>query len=131
MTRKYPPAVAREQSVASNVPVTPRRFARAAVDIPAKYCIEGKPGWHASVIDELGGGGVRLQTRDDLEAGTVVALNFDVAGMPVSATSRIVLSLYDKSRERFVHGVAFLAIDPEHQKAIVAQVVALGGGDAS
>jgi hypothetical protein len=37
------------------------------------------------------------------------------------------MSLFDKSRARFVHGVAFTSIDPQQQEAIVQRVVTLQG----
>jgi hypothetical protein len=124
-TRKLPPAVSRATTSTSREAVIPRRFARAAVDLPAQYALEGEPVWHTSIIDDLGGGGVRLQTQEDVAAGSVVSLRFDIEGMPIRATARVAMSLFDKSRERFVHGVAFTAIDPQQQATIVKRVVVL------
>jgi hypothetical protein len=123
--RKFPPSVSRSHTSESSAAVVPRRFARAAVDLPAQYAVEGRPGWHTSTIDNLGGGGVRLQTEEDVAAGTVVRLRFDVEGTPISATALVAMSLFDKSRERFIHGVAFTAIDPHEQETIVKRVIAL------
>jgi hypothetical protein len=103
-----------------------RRFARAAVDLRARYGIEGQSAWHASVIEELGGGGVRLQTEEDLAAGTIIALQFELDGVPIAATACIAMSLFDRPRARFIHGVAFMSIDPLAQQAIVNRVGALG-----
>jgi hypothetical protein len=127
MTRKFPPAVSSSRTSESGAPVSARRFARAAVDLPAQYAVEGQPDWHTSLIDDLGGGGVRLQTEEDVAAGTVVTLRFNIDGTPISATARIAMSLFDKSRARFVHGVAFTSIDPQQQQAIVQRVVTLQG----
>lgn len=129
MTRKYPPSVAAGTAPQQAAPQTPRRFARAVVDLPAQYVIEGQTEWHTSTIDDLGGGGVRLQTSEDVAAGTTLSLRFEVSGSPVSATARVAMSLFDKTRDRFVHGVAFTAIDPEDQKIIVSRVVALQTAD--
>jgi hypothetical protein len=71
---------------------------------------------------------VRLQTLEDVAAGTVVALRFHVGGTSIRATARVAMSLFDKSRARFVHGVAFTSIDPNDQLRIVEHVVELGGG---
>ncbi len=127
MTRKFPPAVSLSKTLEARTSVIPRRFARAAVDLPAQYAVEGKPEWHTSTIDDLGGGGVRLQTREDVAAGTVVSLRFDIEGLPISATARVAMSLFDKARSRFVHGVAFTSIDPQQQATIVKRVVVLQG----
>jgi hypothetical protein len=130
MTRKFPPAVSLSKTLEGRTAVIPRRFARAAVDLPAQYAVEGKPDWHTSIIDDLGGGGVRLQTREDVAAGTVVSLRFDIEGTPINATARVAMSLFDKTRSRFVHGVAFTSIDPQQQATIVKRVVVLQGEQA-
>lgn len=127
MTRKFPPAVATVRTPQDSPTLPRRRFARAAVDLPAQYAIEGQAAWHASVIDELGGGGVRLQTQHDVAAGTVVALQFELDGVPIAVTARVAMSLFDGARGRFVHGVAFMTIDPLAREAIVNRVSALGG----
>jgi c-di-GMP-binding flagellar brake protein YcgR len=127
MSRKLPPAVARVTTPQTTAPIIPRRFPRAAVDLPAQYAIEGEPEWHSSVIDDLGGGGVRLQTHEDVAAGTIVSLRFDIEGTPISATARVAMSLFDRARERYVHGVAFTSIDPAQRQTIVQRVVALQG----
>jgi hypothetical protein len=127
MTRKLPPAVSLSKTSDRNSPIVPRRFARASVDLPAQYAVEGQSGWHTSIIDDLGGGGVRLQTREDVAAGTVVSLRFDIEGTPITATARVAMSLFDKARSKFVHGVAFTSIDPLAQATIVKRVVILQG----
>lgn len=131
MTRKFPPAVSLSKTLEKSAPIVPRRFARAAVDLPAQYAVEGQSGWRTSIIDDLGGGGVRLQTQEDVAAGTVVSLRFDIEGTPISATARVAMSLFDKSRSRYVHGVAFTSIDPQAQATIVKRVVVLQGDKAS
>jgi hypothetical protein len=102
-----------------------RRYDRATVDLPAQYAIAGEPDWRPSTIEVLGGGGVRLQTQEDVAAGTVVTLRFDIEGTPITATARIAMSLFDEARSHFVHGAAFTAIDPEQQNTIQLRVVAL------
>jgi hypothetical protein len=126
MTRKFSPTVTSSKTV-RGAPVIPREYARATVDVPAQYAVEGEPEWHTSTIDDLGGGGVRLQTEQDVPAGTLVSLRFDIEGTPITATARVAMSLFDKSRARFFHGVAFTAIDPKLQRTIVQRVVALRG----
>jgi hypothetical protein len=127
MTRKFPPAVASVLTPEGPAAVLRRRYSRAAVDLPARYAIEGQPAWHASIIDELGGGGLRLQTEEDVAAGTIVALQFELDGVPIAVTARVAMSLFDRSRARFLHGVAFTSIEPLAREAIVNRVSALGG----
>lgn len=127
MMRKFPPAVSSAKTPEGSAPVVPRHYERAAVDLSAQYAIEGRPGWNTSTIDDLGGGGVRLQTEEDVAAGTLLALRFEVGGKPIAATARVAMSLFDQSRSRYVHGVAFTAIEPEQQQTIVRRVVELQG----
>jgi c-di-GMP-binding flagellar brake protein YcgR len=129
MSRKLPPAVSRAQTSETSKTIIPRRFPRVPVDLAAQYAIEGQPDWHTSVIDDLGGGGVRLETQEDVAAGTIVSLRFDVEGTSIRATARVAMSLFDRSRARYVHGVAFTSIDPAQQRAIVRRVVALQSGE--
>ncbi len=129
MTRKYPPSVSSSKTPDDGGPEIPRRFARAVVDLPAQYALEGESDWRPSTIDDLGGGGVRLRTKEDVAAGTLVSLRFDIEGTPVSATARVAMSLFDAARGRFVHGVAFTAIDPAHQATIVRRVLSLQVGE--
>jgi len=125
--RKYPPLVSRANTTEATVPIIPRRFARVAVDLPARYAIEGQLGWRASMIDDLGGGGVRLQTEDDVAAGTIVVLQFELEGTPISVRARVAMSLYDRTRSRYIHGVAFTAIEPQQRERIVRRVDVLRG----
>jgi hypothetical protein len=127
MMGKYPPSVALTKTLETRSPIVPRRYARAAVDIPVDYAIEGTPGWRTGRIDDLGGGGVRLQTQDDIAAGTIVSLRFEVEQTQIRVTSRIAMSLHDRARECYVHGAAFTSIDPSDRLTIVAHVTAQGG----
>jgi len=81
------------------------------------------------MIEDLGGGGVRIETHADIAAGTTLALRFIVDGTPVTLTGRVAMSLHDRSRDRFIHGVAFTIIDPHDRQTIVDRVLALGGGE--
>ena len=84
----------------------------------------------ASAID-LGGGGVRLATDEDLPLGTVLLLRFRVptADRVVVARGRIVLSFYNANEQRYLHGIAFTQIDPRDQSEIRAYVEELVAGN--
>ncbi len=60
-----------------------------------------------------------------------MSLRFDIEGTPITAVARVAMSLFDKSRERFIHGVAFTAIDPGDQQLIVRRVVQIQSSDKS
>ncbi len=77
----------------------------------------------ASAID-LGGGGVRLATAEDLPLGTVLLLRLHLptADRVVVARGRIVLSFYNANEQRYLHGIAFTQIDPRDQSEIRAYV---------
>jgi c-di-GMP-binding flagellar brake protein YcgR len=123
-TRKLPPTVSRSTTTEQRPPFVPRRYPRVVIELPAQYAL-GDGEWHASMIDDLGGGGVRLLTAEDLAAGTQIALRFIVDGTPIVTSARVAMSLHDARRDRYVHGVAFTAIDPGAQQRIVDRVLAL------
>ena len=77
----------------------------------------------AEAID-LGGGGVRIATGEDLPLGTVLLLRFRVPGVEreMAMRGRIVLSFYKANEQRFFHGVAFTQVDPRDQAEIVRYV---------
>jgi hypothetical protein len=99
-----------------------RRFVRVTVDIPAAYSVSGRDGRRRARIDDLGAGGVRLESDEDLAAGTVVTIHFPVEAQEIVASGRIALSFFDGTRARFLHGVAFTAISPDHRAVIAAYV---------
>jgi c-di-GMP-binding flagellar brake protein YcgR len=57
-----------------------------------------------------------------MPAGTAITLHFDLGDLAITASGVIALSFFDGGRQRFLHGVAFSAIDPAHQEAIVRHV---------
>jgi c-di-GMP-binding flagellar brake protein YcgR len=88
----------------------------------------------AEAID-LGGGGVRLATDEDLPLGAVLLLRFRVpsADRELVVRGRIVLSFYNANERRYFHGIAFTQIDPRDQTEIVRYVEDLArvqAGDA-
>ena len=73
---------------------------------------------------DLGGGGVRLATDEDLPLGSVLVLRFTIPSVAreIMAKGRIVLSFYNAEDNRFFHGIAFTSIDPRDQEEIVKYV---------
>lgn len=77
----------------------------------------------AKAID-LGGGGVRLATDEDLPLGTVLLLRYRIPNVDreMVMRGRIVLSFFKANEQRFYHGIAFTQIDPGDQDEIVRYV---------
>ena len=106
-----------------------RAFVRARVHFPVTY--ERESGDRstatrakaAEAID-LGGGGVRLATDEDLPLGTVLLLRFRIPNVAreMVVRGRIVLSFYKANEARFFHGIAFTQVDPRDQAEIVTYV---------
>ena len=109
-------------------PPTRRRFERAAVDLAAVYVVMGRAGEGSARIRNLSGGGVRLETEEDLPAGSVLALIFPLGEREIRAQGRVALSFFDSATSRYGHGLAFTAIDPAAQEAIAALVAPLPEG---
>lgn len=114
-----------------------RKYVRAEVQLSLTYAREDAGGRSeeksAEAID-LGGGGIRLATGEDLPLGTVLLLRFRVPGgtRDMVMRGRIVLSFYKANEHRFFHGIAFTQIDPADQAQIVQYVDGLehAEGDA-
>jgi c-di-GMP-binding flagellar brake protein YcgR len=102
-----------------------RHFSRAAVTLPAQYAIAGQPPWHSSTIVNIGGGGVRLETVEQLVNVTDLSIRFTLDGTTLVAPSRIVQSSFDRSAQCYVSGAAFTSIDPRAQQKIVSHVAEL------
>lgn len=128
MFRKRPPAVASSSNNAGKPITAKRRFFRAPVELDVQYEIEGRNGWRSSRIVDLGEGGVRLESDEDIAAGTAVHMKFEVGGTPVAAAGRVAMSFFDGAKKRFGHGVAFTSIEPAQREAIVRRVTELQQG---
>jgi c-di-GMP-binding flagellar brake protein YcgR len=99
-----------------------RRYLRAKVDLPVTYQVEGEEGSpHDGCARDLGGGGLRLETSDDLPQGTVLTMRFSVpsARREMMMRGRIVLSFFNASTKQYGHGIAFTQIAPDDQEIIV------------
>jgi c-di-GMP-binding flagellar brake protein YcgR len=107
-----------------------RKYVRAQVQLAVQYSREdagsggrGDELKRAEAID-LGGGGVRLATGEDLPLGTVLLLRFRIPNVDrdMVMRGRIVLSFYKANEQRFFHGIAFTQVDPADQTQIVRYV---------
>ena len=98
-----------------------RRYLRAPVSMGVSYALEGEAGTVDAHSSDLGGGGLRLATHEDLALGTVLLLRFTLPGAhrETVARGRIVLSFYNADSAQFFHGIAFTQIDPRDQESIV------------
>jgi c-di-GMP-binding flagellar brake protein YcgR len=98
-----------------------RRYVRVPVSVAVPYEREGVEGPKQGRSSDLGGGGIRLGTDEDLPLGSVLLLRFKLPGgeREMLARGRIVLSFYNAEDRRFFHGIAFTQIDPRDQEEIV------------
>ncbi len=101
-----------------------RRYVRVSVAAEITYTREGDDMPKAGSSSDLGGGGVRLATDEDLPLGSILMLRFPLPGVDrdVIVRGRIVLSFYNAEDKRFMHGIAFTSIDPRDQEEIVRYV---------
>lgn len=103
-----------------------RRYLRAPVSMRVAYTLDGEAAANHSHSSDLGGGGLRLATQEDLALGTVLLLRFTLPGAAreTVARGRIVLSFYNADSAQFHHGIAFTQIDPRDQETIIQFVAA-------
>jgi len=114
------------QQPKDTVPPSRRQFARVPVDLPATFALGERPDWEHCSIVNIGGGGVRIQTRYKIAGGVAnISLRFEFEGMPISAKARVVDSTFDRSRDGFFSSAAFTTIDPAYQQKIAERVAAL------
>jgi c-di-GMP-binding flagellar brake protein YcgR len=114
-----------ERAVPSSEEMYRRKYVRVAVATAVSYSREGEEAAKVGHSSDLGGGGIRLATDEDLPLGSVLVLRFTLPSVPreVVAKGRIVLSFYNAEDKRFFHGVAFTSIDPRDQEEIVKYVL--------
>ncbi len=101
-----------------------RRYVRVAVSVPVTYARDGESETKSGQSSDLGGGGIRLATDEDLPLGSVLLLRFALPQIEreIMVRGRIVLSFYNAEDGRFFHGVVFTHIDPRDQEEIVRYV---------
>ena len=107
-------------------PTYRRRYVRVQVSFPVTYVCDGTDEPKEGRSSDLGGGGIRLATDEDLPLGTVLLLRFRLGSVEreMVARGRIVLSFYNAEAKRFFHGIAFTQIDPRDQEEIIRFVAA-------
>ncbi|MHB8179026.1 MAG: PilZ domain-containing protein [Vulcanimicrobiaceae bacterium] len=103
-----------------------RRFARAAVDLPATVIVPGHELIMAARALDLSAGGMRVATTADLPTGQKVVVRFSLpdSSHDMLLHGRIVLSYYDASKQYYVHGIAFTQFTRPDHAAIIAYVLA-------
>lgn len=101
-----------------------RRYVRVGVATTVSYTLEGEDVSKAGESNDLGGGGIRLATTEDIPFGAILLLRFPlpVSKREITVRGRIVLSFFNAENKRFNHGVAFTQIDPKDQEEIVRYV---------
>jgi len=101
-----------------------RRFVRVASEFSVSYSREGGDDSKQGQSADIGGGGVRVATDEDLPLGAVLMLRFRVPNSEreMVARGRIVLSFYNAEEQRYFHGISFTHIDPRDQEEIIRYV---------
>jgi len=104
-----------------------RKFSRAAVSMPVSYVRDGANDPRTGEANDLGGGGMRLATAEDLPLGAVLLMRFRLPGSDheIPLRGRIVLSFYNAVEKQYFHGIAFTQIDPRDQDHIVNYIAEL------
>ncbi len=112
------------ESVKEGDNVYRRRYVRVAVASTVSYTRDGADTPKNGESSDLGGGGIRLATDEDLPLGAVLLLRFRIPSVDreIVARGRIVLSFYNAEDQRFFHGIAFTQIDPRDQEDIIRHV---------
>ena len=98
-----------------------RRYYRAPVDLNVVYWCDERKGARSAMISDLGGGGLRLETDEELPHGTALTIQFALPGSAqrLQAKGHVVLSFLNPVHHRIAHGVAFDSIEQDHQERVV------------
>ena len=101
-----------------------RKYVRVPANFDVTYVRDNTTDAKRGRASDLGGGGIRLATDEDLPLGAVLLMRFHLpgAGDETVARGRIVLSFFSAEEKRFFHGIAFTQIDPGDQQKIIAYV---------
>ncbi len=101
-----------------------RRYVRVDVDLPVSYSRDNGETAKQGSSSDLGGGGIRLASDEDLPLGEVLLLRFRLPTIDreLMARGRIVLSFYNSDSKLYYHGIAFTHIDPREQDEIIRYV---------
>ena len=104
-----------------------RRFARADVSIPLTFAAAHHADPVVAELINLGGGGGRFSSTEDLQRGELVTVHFSLPTVKheIIVRAKVVLSFYEAARASFAHGFAFTQIAVDDQKSIVAFVESL------
>ena len=97
-----------------------RQFVRVEVSLPVEFSVEGEPQAHDGSVFDLGAGGMRLVASYDLPPRANVNLKFRLpaADRGIVARGRVVLSFFQRSEQKFHHGIAFTSLDPKDRSVI-------------
>ncbi|MGH7757180.1 MAG: PilZ domain-containing protein, partial [Vulcanimicrobiaceae bacterium] len=98
-----------------------RKYARATVAFDVVYGRDAQNAGSVGLAIDLGGGGLRLASEEDLPLGTVLLLRFRLPSIDreTVARGRIVLSYYNAIEGRYFHGIAFTQIGAADQTEIM------------
>ncbi len=101
-----------------------REYVRTAVALAAEYGLVSDATKSCGEIVNLGGGGVRLASAEDIPVGSIVELRFALQPNEPAmlARGKVVLSFFEGANSRFAHGIAFTQIAPDDQQKIIAFV---------
>lgn len=97
-----------------------RKYARRDMFSLASYILKDDIRRSAGHIVNIGSGGMRLASQDSITVGSVLRVHFAMShtNEEIVVHAKVVLSFYDGSKGKFIHGLAFTSISPEHQRAI-------------
>jgi c-di-GMP-binding flagellar brake protein YcgR len=101
-----------------------RQYVRVEVSLPVEFSVENERATHDGSVFDLGAGGMRLVASYDLPPRANVNLKFRLpaAERNISARGRVILSFFQRSEQKFHHGIAFTSLDPK-DRLVIAEFV--------
>lgn len=117
------PAAATPERRASAQPARSqqRRYYRAPVDVEIVYLCDDRKGARNGQVSDLGGGGLRMESDEEIPHGTNVTMRFPLPGSAhlLTVKGHVVLSFWNPVHHTIAHGIAFTVIGQDDQERIV------------
>ena len=98
-----------------------RRYYRAPVDIEIVYYCDDRSGARNGKVSDLGGGGLRMESDEEIPHGVNVTMRFPLPGSThlLNVKGHVVLSFWNPVLHKIAHGIAFTVIDQDDQERVV------------
>lgn len=114
---------AKKLAQALPVPAQKRTSYRMPVRFDLTYSLVGRLGRRSGRAHDISAGGLRLETDEDLIAGSIVEVDFQLpdtseAFAPMRLRAKILATYFDTESNKLTHGAMFVNAEPKTEEAL-------------